>query len=360
MTFKLLLLPGDGVGLEVIAQAEKVIQALKSHYRLNIETEQALIGGAAIDKHGKSLPDKTLQLAKVANSILLGAVGGPKWDNLALEKRPEKGLLQLRSEFNLFANIRPAKLFPQLNHASSLKSQVVLGLDMIIVRELVGGIYFGEPRGVRQLEHHERQAFNTLSYAEHEIERIAKVAFDIAQHRKGKLCSVDKANVLETSVLWREVMNKVAQKYPQTTLSHMYVDNAAMQLVRSPLQFDVIVTDNMFGDILSDCAAMLTGSIGMLPSASLNEKHFGVFEPVHGSAPDIAGQDKANPLATLLSLAMLLRYAMRNEHVALALERAIEAVLDLGYRTQDIVVKDERAVSTSQMGDAVVQQILNG
>jgi 3-isopropylmalate dehydrogenase len=359
MTFKILLLPGDGVGPEVIRIAEKVLQALKQRFQLKIETETALIGGAAIDAHGKPLPEKTLNMAKLSNSILLGAVGGPKWDPLPLEKRPEKGLLQLRSEFNLFANLRPAKLYSQLVQASSLKPQLISGLDMMIVRELVGGIYFGEPRGINKLAHHERQGINTLVYTEHEIERIAKVAFEIAKQRKRQVCSVDKANVLEVSVLWREVVNKVAKGYPDIKLSHMYVDNAAMQLVRSPLQFDVIVTDNMFGDILSDCAAMLTGSIGMLPSASMNEKHFGLYEPVHGSAPDIAGQNVVNPIATLLSVAMLLRYSMRSLEAASALEDAIAAVLNKGYRTKDIALPNEDVQSTEQMGQAVVDEILH-
>ncbi len=340
-----------------IREAVKVLECLRQDHGLDIELEHASVGGAAYDAHGTTLPDKTLALARAADAILLGAVGGPKWDQLDTALRPEKALLRLRSELVLFSNLRPTILYPQLADASSLKAEVVADLDVMIVRELTGGIYFGQPRGVRTLENGERQGYNTLVYSESEIKRIAHSAFGIAGKRSSRLCSVDKANVLESSVLWREVVTELGSEYPDVTLSHMYVDNAAMQLVRAPKQFDVIVTGNMFGDILSDAAAMLTGSIGMLPSASLDTQGKGLYEPVHGSAPDITGQGLANPLATILSTAMLLRYSLDEPEMAERIERAISQVLDAGLRTADIFRDVGRQVSTSEMGDAVVQAV---
>ncbi|MEW8692014.1 MAG: 3-isopropylmalate dehydrogenase, partial [Candidatus Thiodiazotropha endolucinida] len=313
--------------------------------------------GAAIDATGGPLPDATLDLAREVDAILLGAVGGPEWEALDISIRPEKGLLGLRSELNLFANLRPAILYPQLAAASSLKADIVAGLNIMIVRELTGGIYFGQPRGVRELDRGERQGFNTLVYSESEIERIAGVAFDIARKRGSRLCSVDKANVLESTELWREVVTRVGEAYADVELSHMYVDNAAMQLVRWPKQFDVMVTTNMFGDILSDCAAMLTGSIGMLPSASLDERGKGMYEPIHGSAPDIAGQGTANPLATILSVAMMLRYSLDEPAMADRIEHAVDRVLDDGLRTADIMSEGMTEVNCESMGDAVVSAL---
>jgi 3-isopropylmalate dehydrogenase len=311
MSKQILVLPGDGIGPEIVAEALKVLEVLRTDLGLDVEIEQALVGGAAIDAEGDPLPDATLSLAKAADAVLLGAVGGPKWEALDFSVRPERGLLGLRSGLGLFANLRPAILYPQLAGASSLKPEIVAGLDIMIVRELTGEIYFGQPRGIRALDNGERQGVNTLVYAEHEIERIVRVACDIAMKRSRRVCSVDKANVLESTELWREVAIGVAEsEYPGIELSHMYVDNAAMQLVRAPLQFDVLLTGNLFGDILSDEAAMLTGSIGMLPSASLSSEGPGLFEPVHGSAPDIAGRDEANPLAMVLSAAMMLRVGL--------------------------------------------------
>lgn len=354
MSKQVLILPGDGIGPEIVSQAERVLTAVNDKFGLSIDVSHGLVGGAAIDAHGVPLPEETLTAAKQADAILLGAVGGHKWDALDMAIRPEKGLLGLRSNLNLFANLRPAILYPQLADASSLKPELVSGLDILIVRELTGGIYFGQPRGIRTNDAGEREGFNTYVYSESEIRRIAHQAFQAAQKRGGKLCSVDKANVLEVTVLWREIMSEVAAEYPDVELSHMYVDNAAMQLVRAPKQFDVLVTGNMFGDILSDCAAMLTGSIGMLPSASLDEKAKGMYEPIHGSAPDIAGQGIANPLATILSVAMMLRYSLAAEDAALAIEQAVGEVLDQGYRTADIHSPGKNKVSTSQMGDAVI------
>ncbi|MCK5647584.1 MAG: 3-isopropylmalate dehydrogenase [Gammaproteobacteria bacterium] len=358
MSKKIAVLPGDGIGVEIVAQAVKVLNCLKSDFGLDIEMEQGLVGGAAYDDSGSPLPETTLNLAKEADAILLGAVGGYKWESLDIAVRPEKGLLGLRSELELFANLRPAILYPQLAHASTLKEEVVSGLDIMIVRELTGGIYFGQPRGVRILENNEKQGFNTLIYKESEIERIAHVAFDTAMKRDKRLCSVDKANVLECTELWREVMIRISKDYPDVELSHMYVDNAAMQLVRAPKQFDVMVTSNMFGDILSDCAAMLTGSIGMLPSASMDKNQKGMYEPIHGSAPDIAGQDIANPLATILSLAMMLRYSLSDEGLAVKIEKAVEEVLNQGLRTVDIYTEGDSRVGTEAMGDAVVAALL--
>ena len=354
MSRQILCLPGDGIGPEIVTEALKVLDAVKQRFSLDIEFSHALVGGAAIDAEGTPLPAETLKQAKQSDAILFGAVGGPEWDEQPMTNRPEKGLLGLRSGLDLFANLRPAILFPQLAEASSLKAELVAGLDILIIRELTGGIYFGEPRGVRTLENGEREGYNTYVYRESEIKRIARVAFEAAQKRNGRLCSVDKSNVLEATALWRELVSGMAGDYSDVELSHMYVDNAAMQLVREPKQFDVIVTGNMFGDILSDCAAMLTGSIGMLPSASLNEKNQGMYEPVHGSAPDIAGQGKANPLAQILSLAMLLRYSLGEIAAADAIEQAVGDVLDQGLRTGDIASEGCRLVSTAQMGDAVV------
>lgn len=355
MTKNVLILPGDGIGPEIVTEAVKVLETVKTKFNLDIELDNALVGGAAYDEHGTPLPEVTMEKAKKSDAILLGAVGGPKWDNLEdRELRPEKGLLGLRSGLELFGNLRPAILYPQLADASSLKPEIVSGLDILIVRELTGGIYFGKPRGIRTLENGEREGYNTYVYNESEIRRIAKVAFESAQKRGKKLCSVDKANVLEVTVLWREIMEQEAKNYPDVELSHMYVDNAAMQLVRAPKQFDVMVTGNMFGDILSDAAAMLTGSIGMLPSASLDKDNKGMYEPCHGSAPDIAGQGIANPLATILSAAMMLRYSLNEVAAADAIEEAVSKVLDQGLRTADIFSEGMEKVSTAEMGQAVV------
>ena len=353
MTKKIAVLPGDGIGPEVTAEAVKVLERLRRDFRLGIEMETAPVGGAAYDAHRHPLPEATLTLARQADAVLLGAVGGTRYDELPRELRPEKALLGLRAGLGLFANLRPAILYPQLASASTLKPEVVAGLDILIVRELTGDVYFGEPRGVRSLESGEREGFNTMKYAEHEVERVARVAFDAAGKRGRKLCSVEKANVLEASGLWREVVIRVARDYPDVTLSHMYVDNAAMQLVRAPKQFDVIVTGNLFGDILSDEAAMLTGSIGMLPSASLDAANKGMYEPIHGSAPDIAGRGIANPLATILSVAMMLRYSLGEPDLAARIEQAVSRVLDQGLRTGDIYTEGTRKVGTRAMGDAV-------
>jgi 3-isopropylmalate dehydrogenase len=353
MTKKIAVLPGDGIGPEIVAEAVKVLEKLQTQ-GLEISLDYGLVGGAAYDETGTPLPEATLALAKESDAILLGAVGGYKWESLDISVRPEKGLLGLRSELNLFANLRPAILYPQLADASTLKAEVVAGLDLMIVRELTGGIYFGQPRGVRTLDNGEKEGFNTLVYSESEINRIGKVAFDIARKRDGRVCSVDKANVLECTELWRETMTELGKDYADVELSHMYVDNAAMQLVRAPKQFDVMVTTNMFGDILSDCASMLTGSIGMLPSASLDEDSKGMYEPIHGSAPDIAGENLANPLATILSAAMMLRYTLDEAEMADRIEAAVSKVLDDGLRTADIYSDGMTRVSTSEMGDAVV------
>ena len=332
-----------------------MLTRINEKFNLDLTWEQGLLGGAAIDAHGEPYPAITAAQAKKADAILLGAVGGPKWDNIERSIRPDRGLLKIRSELNLFANLRPAILYPQLADASSLKPEIVSGLDILIVRELTGGIYFGQPRGIRELENGEKQGFNTDVYSESEIKRIAKVAFEMANLRGGKVCSVDKANVLEVTELWKQTVTALKEeKYPEINLSHMYVDNAAMQLVRAPKQFDVIVTGNLFGDILSDEAAMLTGSIGMLPSASLDENGKGMYEPCHGSAPDIAGQNLANPLATLLSVAMMLRYTFREETAAIAVEEAAGTVLDQGSRTADIMSEGMNKVGTVEMGQAVV------
>ncbi len=359
MASKILVLPGDGIGPEIVAEAVKVLQALQQTFGLHIELEHGLVGGCAYDAHKNPLPDETLSLAKECDSLLLGAVGGPQYESLDISVRPEKGLLRLRSELVLFSNLRPAILYPQLAQASSLKAEVVAGLDIMIVRELTGGIYFGQPRGVRTLDNGEKQGFNTLVYSESEIRRIGHSAFKIAMKRGKRLCSIDKANVLECTELWRNVMNEVASEYPDVELAHMYVDNAAMQLVRAPKQFDVMVTTNMFGDILSDAAAMLTGSIGMLPSASLDADNKGMYEPIHGSAPDIAGKDLANPLATILSVAMMLRYSLNEPEIADRIDAAVDAVLTDGLRTADIYYEGTQRVSTSQMGNAVVEKLIS-
>lgn len=358
MSKKVLVLPGDGIGPEIMSEAAKILRFVDDKYTLNLTIDEALVGGAAIDAEGAALSDATLELARNADAILLGAVGGPKWDSLPPAERPEKaGLLKIRAELDLFANLRPAILYPQLAEASSLKPEVVSGLDILIVRELTGGIYFGGPRGIRTLENGEREGYNTYVYSESEIIRIGRQAFEAARKRGGRLCSVDKANVLEVTMLWREVMQDLAKEYPDVELTHMYVDNAAMQLVRAPKQFDVIVTGNMFGDILSDAAAMLTGSIGMLPSASLDINGRGMYEPCHGSAPDIAGQGKANPLATILSVAMMLRYSLAEAEAANAIETAVESVLDQGVRTVDIFSEGCTQLSTSEMGEAVLSAL---
>ena len=354
MTDKILILKGDGIGPEIVNEAIKVLDVVKSRFNLDMETTEGLIGGAAYDETGSPFPDATLKQAQEADAILLGAVGGPKWEKLDRALTPERGLLAIRSNLELFANLRPAMLYPQLAEATSLKPEIVSGLDILIVRELTGGIYFGQPRGIRTLENGEREGFNTYVYSESEVRRIAHVAFQAAQKRDKRVCSVDKANVLEATVLWREVMEEVGKEYPDVELSHMYVDNASMQLVRAPKQFDVVVTGNMFGDILSDTAAMLTGSIGMLPSASLDKNNKGMYEPIHGSAPDIAGQGIANPLATILSVAMMYRYSFNRSDVAEAIEQAVGDVLDQGFRTADIKGDVAETVSTEQMGDAVV------
>ena len=354
MSKKILVLPGDYIGPEIMAEAVRVLETVDARFGLDLELEYGLLGGAAIDATGVPLPPETLDLARAADAILLGAVGGPKWDAVERHLRPERGLLGIRSELQLFGNLRPAILYPQLADASTLKPEVVAGLDILIVRELTGGIYFGEPRGIRTLENGEREGFNTYVYRESEVRRIAHLAFSLAGKRDGRVCSVDKANVLEATVLWREVMEEVAVEYPDVELSHMYVDNAAMQLLKDPNQFDVMVTGNMFGDILSDAAAMLTGSIGMLPSASLDQQGRGMYEPCHGTAPDIAGQGKANPLATILSVAMMLRYTLASPQAADAIEQAVSAVLDQGLRTPDIHAPGQQLVSTTAMGDAVV------
>ncbi|KMJ53213.1 MULTISPECIES: 3-isopropylmalate dehydrogenase [Vogesella] len=350
---KIAVLPGDGIGPEIIAQAQRVLEVLRSD-GLPIEMEQAPLGGAAYDEFGHPYPSFTQNLCRDADAVLLGAVGGPQYDNLERALRPERGLLAIRKDLNLFANLRPAILYPELANASTLKPEVVSGLDIMIVRELTGDIYFGQPRGIAVNELGEREAYNTMRYSEGEIRRIAHVAFGIAMKRGKKLCSVDKANVLETTEFWKEIMIDVAREYPQVELSHMYVDNAAMQLVRNPKQFDVMVTGNIFGDILSDEASMLTGSIGMLPSASLDQNNKGLYEPSHGSAPDIAGKDLANPLATILSAAMMLRYTFNQEAAAQRVENAVKTVLAQGYRTADIFETGCEKVSCSGMGNAVV------
>ena len=353
MTHRVLVIPGDGIGAEIMPHALRVLEALG----LPFAFDTADLGGCAIDRHGTPLPPQTLAAARQADAVLLGAVGGPKWDDLPMQQRPEKGLLGMRAGLDLFANLRPALTFAPLAAASSLKQELVAGLDILIVRELTGGIYFGEPRGVT-VDNGGRRGFNTYVYQEREIDRIARVAFDLAAKRRGRLTSVDKANVLEVTQLWRDVVTEVHEDYPHVELDHLYVDNAAMQLVRAPKQFDVVVTGNMFGDILSDVAAMLTGSLGMLPSASLNAANQGMYEPVHGSAPDIAGRNVANPLATILSAAMMLRYSLNEPDAAARIEQAVNEVLEQGVRTADILPAGDaagmRRVGTDEMADAVI------
>ncbi len=350
---KIAVLPGDGIGPEITDQAMRVLTAL-ARDGLAVEMESAPVGGAGYDSAGDPLPQATLKLCEQAEAILFGAVGGPKYDALPRAKRPEQGLLRLRKHFDLFANLRPAIVYDELAHASSLKNEVVAGLDLLILRELTSDIYFGEPRGVRINENGEREGFDTMRYTEGEIRRIARVAFETARKRQRRVCSVDKANVLETTQFWRDIVTEVHGEFRDIALTHMYVDNAAMQLVRNPKQFDVIVTGNMFGDILSDEASMLTGSIGMLPSASLNARGFGMYEPIHGSAPDLAGKDVANPLAAILSAAMLLRHSLGQEAAARRIEAAVRGVLAKGYRTTDIAESGKRTVGTKEMGDAVL------
>lgn len=356
MTKQIAVLQGDGIGPEIIGQAVKVLDKLIEQ-GLDARYEYGLLGGSAYDAHGSPYPEATQTLCRKADAVLLGAVGGPQYDSLERSVRPERGLLAIRKDLNLFANLRPAILYPELANASTLKPDVVSGLDILIVRELTGDIYFGEPRGIRTLENGEKEGYNTMKYSESEIRRIAKVAFEAAQKRGKKLCSVDKANVLETTEFWKQIFTEVAAEYPDVELTHMYVDNAAMQLVKAPKQFDVIATGNIFGDILSDQASMLTGSIGMLPSASLNDTGKGLYEPSHGSAPDIAGQNKANPLATILSLAMLLRYSLNDEARATQVEQAVQKVLQQGLRTGDIFEQGTTLVSCSDMGDAVIANL---
>jgi len=350
---KIAILPGDGIGPEIVGQAQRVLDVLREG-GLPITYATAPMGGAGYDAAGDPLPPATLELAQGSDAILLGAVGGPKYDTLPRDKRPEQGLLRIRKALNLFANLRPALLYPELAAASSLKPEVVSGLDILILRELTGDIYFGQPRGRRTNAHGDVEGFDTMHYSVPEIERIARVGFEAARKRGKRLCSVDKANVLDTSILWRETVTALAKDYPDVALSHMYVDNAAMQLVRDPKQFDVIVTGNIFGDILSDEASMLAGSIGMLPSASLDANQKGLYEPIHGSAPDIAGQDKANPLATILSLGMMFRYTFARSDVADRIEGAVRRVLQQGHRTGDIALPGEKIIGTRAMGDAVV------
>ncbi|MBV1777335.1 3-isopropylmalate dehydrogenase [Burkholderiaceae bacterium DAT-1] len=353
MSMHIAILPGDGIGPEIVAQAVRVLEKLQSE-GLEMKLEFAPLGGAAYDQYGDPYPEFTQTLVRKADAVLLGAVGGPQYDTLPRDSRPERGLLRIRKDLNLFANLRPAILYPELAKASTLKPEVVAGLDIMIVRELTGDIYFGQPRGIHVNAAGEREGFNTMRYSESEIRRIAKVAYGIAQKRGKKLCSVDKANVLECTEFWKEIFTDEAKQYPDVQLSHMYVDNAAMQLIRNPKQFDVMVTGNIFGDILSDEASMLTGSIGMLPSASLDENNKGLYEPSHGSAPDIAGKNVANPLATILSVAMMLRYTFNREDVATRIENAVKAVLAKGLRTADIYEEGCEKVSCSGMGDAVV------
>lgn len=352
--YRITLLPGDGIGPEITAVAVDVLKSIGKQFDLSFDFQEGAIGGAAIDATGEPLPAQTLEMCRQSDAVLLAAIGGYKWDNLPRHQRPETGLLGLRSGLGLFANLRPASILPQLVDASSLKREIVEGVDIMVVRELTGGIYFGQPRGVFETENGEKRGVNTMAYTEAEVDRIGRVAFETARKRRGELCSVDKANVLEVSQLWRDRITALASEYSDIKLSHLYVDNAAMQLVRRPKQFDTIVTGNLFGDILSDIAAMLTGSIGMLPSASLGASGPGVFEPVHGSAPDIAGEDKANPLAQILSTAMMLRYGLNQPAPADKIEQAVSTVLAQGYRTGDIMSEGMKPVGCRQMGDALL------
>ena len=353
---KIAILPGDGIGPEIIKQAKRVLDVLRAD-GIKIEIEHGAIGGAGYDADRDPLPESTLKLAREADAVLLGAVGGPQYDTLPRESRPEQGLLRIRKELNLFANLRPAVVFPELANASSLRPELVENLDLMILRELTGDIYFGQPRGRRSLDNGDEEGFDTMRYSSSEIDRIARVAFDVARKRNNRVCSVDKANVLDTSILWREVVTRVSRDYPEVELTHMYVDNAAMQLVRAPKQFVVMLTGNIFGDILSDEASMLTGSIGMLPSASMDENNKGLFEPIHGSAPDIAGKDLANPLATILSVSMMLRYSFGHLEIADRIDNAVKLVLANGLRTKDIAQLGCEEVGTQQMGDAVIERL---
>ncbi len=353
--YRITLLPGDGIGPEIMSVTVELLKVIGKQFEIQFEFQEALVGGAAIDATGEPLPAETLQICRGSDAVLLAAIGGYKWDNLPRQQRPETGLLGLRAGLNLFANLRPATIFPQLIDASTLKREVVEGVDIMVVRELTGGIYFGQPKGIFATETGEKRGVNTMAYTETEIDRIAKVGLETARKRQGKLCSVDKANVLDVSQLWRDRVTNMAEHYQDVELSHMYVDNAAMQLVRAPKQFDTIVTGNMFGDILSDAAAMLTGSIGMLPSASLGADGPGLFEPVHGSAPDIAGQDKANPLAMVLSAAMMLRYGLDRPQEANSIEKAVSQVLDRGDRTGDIMSPGMNQLGCRAMGEALIE-----
>jgi 3-isopropylmalate dehydrogenase len=351
--YKIAVLSGDGIGPEIVGEAVKVLKAIGRKHKISFETTDALVGGASIDKYGVPLTNETLKLAQESNAVLLGAVGGPKWEGLDYSVRPERALLSLRKELGLFANLRPAKIYPVLSDASTLKKEVIEGVDIMVIRELTGGLYFGTPKGIEKLPDGTERGVNTMVYTTAEIERIAKIAFEVARKRRKKVTSVDKANVLETTELWRKVVSKVHKEYQDVELIHMYVDNCAMQLVRNPKQFDVIVTENTFGDILSDEAAMLTGSIGMLPSASLGGA-VGMYEPIHGSAPDIAGQDKANPIATILSVAMMLRFSFNLTKEADDIEKAVEDILNKGYRTADINQPGMKLVGCTKMGEAIV------
>ena len=355
--YRITLLPGDGIGPEIMAVAVAVINSIGTQFDLEFDFKEALVGGSAIDETGEPLPAETLKICKESDAVLLAAIGGYKWDNLPRQQRPETGLLGLRAGLELFANLRPAKIIPQLLEASPLKREIVEGVDLMVVRELTGGIYFGQPKGVFSDEQGSKRGFNTMVYSDLEVDRIAKVAFEIATKRNGKLCSIDKANVLDVSQFWRDRVNLIATNYPNVELSHLYVDNAAMQLVQSPRQFDTIVAGNLFGDILSDLAAVLTGSIGMLPSASLGISNLGLFEPVHGSAPDIAGMDKANPLAQVLSVAMMFRYGLNQPEIATKIESAVNDVLDYGYRTGDIMSQGMNLVGCQEMGELLIKTL---
>jgi len=357
LAYQVLILPGDGIGPEVVGEARRIMTQINSALMIDMDISEGLLGGAAIDATGVPYPDDTAAAAKAADAILLGAVGGPKWDSLEPALRPERGLLAIRADLGLFGNLRPAILYPQLAQASSLKPDLVAGLDLLIVRELTGGIYFGQPRGFDTTAEGERRGYDTDVYSESEIRRVAHLAFTLALKRGKRVCSVDKANVLEVTMLWREILIEVAREYPEVELSHMYVDNAAMQLIRAPKQFDVMVTGNLFGDILSDAAAMLTGSIGMLPSASLDQDGRGLYEPCHGSAPDIAGQGVANPLATILSAAMMYRYSLDQPKAADLIKKAVGIVLDQGFRTGDIASENDLVRSTQEMGSAVSEAL---
>ncbi len=356
------LLPGDGIGQEISIEATKVLEWFNNYSDLDINIKEDLVGGVSIDKYGVPLTDETLKSLSSSDAILLGAVGGPKWESLDFEKRPERGLLKIRKKLDLFANFRPAIVFNALADSSTLKTEIIKNLDILIIRELTSGIYFGEPRGVSQIDEDNKRGYNTLAYTTEEIKRIAKVAFETANTRSKKLCSVDKANVLESTELWREVVTDVSKNYPDVELSHMYVDNASMQLVRNPKQFDVIVTTNMFGDILSDCASMLTGSLGMLPSASVGKNKNicnAMYEPVHGSAPDIAGKGVANPLAMILSVAMMFKYSFSSTKYFNLINKVVNNILDKGYRTKDIFTEKDKLISTQEMGNLVIEELNN-